>query len=562
MMKPVRILHLEDHANEPESAAQELRILMLEDVEEDAELIECELQKGGIRFVAKHIRTEKAFREELDQFYPTLILADFSLPSFDGLSALAIAKEKRPQTPFIFVSGAIGEESAIETLKNGATDYVLKQRLSRLVPSVKRAVHEKEERTQRLKGQEEILRLNVDLERRVAQRTDELEHSQAALRQAHKLQAIGQLAGGVAHDFNNLLQTIISVGDVVEKDLSPDDPHREDIGDILQMARRGALLTKQLLAMGGRQTIQPRPLNLNDIVSETENLLRRILGEDITILSELAPDLAFIHADPTQMHQVIMNLALNARDAMPKGGTLILKTSSTPLDELFLSKADLPMGLYVILSISDTGTGMTKEVQERIFEPFFTTKEQGKGTGLGLATVYGIAKQNNGGIIVCSHLALGTTFKVLFPALVNDFNKASKKDQPMKISTEETQSTGTILVVDDEAMIVKHLIRRLTKKGYTVFGASDGADALKLLNANPAIQLLISDVVMPGMNGRQLQEKAHKLRPDLKAIFMSGYPEELISEQGVMPHEITFLEKPFETSALYKMVAETLTSRA
>jgi two-component system cell cycle sensor histidine kinase/response regulator CckA len=375
------------------------------------------------------------------------------------------------------------------------------------------------------------------------------------LLQAQKMEAIGRLAGGVAHDFNNLLTIIFGSSDVLLEDLSRDYPHRAEVEEIMKAARRAASLTRQLLAFSRRQLLEPQVLDLNTLVTNLEGMLRRLIGEDVEFRTVLTPARGTVLADPGQLEQVIMNLAVNARDAMPQGGKLTIETAAADLDEAY-AHAHVPVraGSYMMLAVSDTGTGMDAEIKARLFEPFFTTKEMGKGTGLGLATVYGIVKQSGGYIWVYSELGRGTTFKIYLPRIEADPEPLAPKPAPVSLRGSET-----VLVVEDEEA-VRSLIRTvLETRGYVVMAAEGGEEALRLANAHDGvIHLLVTDVVMPGMSGRDLAQHLAPLRREMKALYLSGYTDDAIVQHGVLEPGIAFLQKPFTPQGLARKVREVL----
>ncbi|MFN8456032.1 MAG: response regulator [Anaerolineae bacterium] len=377
------------------------------------------------------------------------------------------------------------------------------------------------------------------------------------LRQSQKMEAVGRLAGGVAHDFNNLLTVIDGYSNLLlDRHHDPADPLHQDIEQIKRAGERASNLTRQLLAFSRKQILRPTVLDLNIVVIDMEKLLRRLLGEDITIHTHLEPTLGRIKADRGQLEQVIMNLAINARDAMPGGGQLSLETANVTLDELYTShKVEVEPGNYVVLAISDNGIGMSQETVNHIFEPFFTTKEQGKGTGLGLATVHGIIKQSGGHINVYSEVGQGTTFKIYLPP----FQEVVPKHERMTGPTALPRGIETILVVEDEARVRELVSRVLRSSGYTVLEANNGGEALRLCaHQNGSIQLLLTDVVMPGMNGRMLADRLKAAQPGLKVIYMSGYTDDAIIQHGVLDAGAIFIQKPFTTDALIRRVRETL----
>jgi PAS domain S-box-containing protein len=377
------------------------------------------------------------------------------------------------------------------------------------------------------------------------------------LRTSQKLEAIGSLAGGVAHDFNNLLSVILSYTDFALEGLRSGGAIQEDLQEVKRAGERAVVLTRQLLAFSRKQVLQPVALDLNRVVAEVELMLRRLLGADVEIVLHLAPDLGVVHADPGQMAQVLMNLVVNARDAMPGGGTLTLETTNVEIDAEYASLhvAVVP-GPYVQLAVSDTGCGMDRQTRSRVFEPFFTTKAQGKGTGLGLSTAYGIVKQSGGNIWVYSELGQGTTFKVYLP---RDLALSAGVVRPPAAAPRRTTGTETILVVEDEPALLEVARRTLEAAGYTVLAAADGAAAEQASRRHPAeIQLLLTDVIMPKQSGSALAKALTRDRPGLRVLFMSGYTDDAILQHGVLEAEAHFLAKPFTAAALALKVREVL----
>lgn len=400
--------------------------------------------------------------------------------------------------------------------------------------------------------------LNEELERRVEERTSALHKTEAQLLQSQKMEAIGRLAGGIAHDFNNLLSVIISFSEMLMEDAekaSVPPNVISDLDEIKKAGLRAADLTRQLLAFSRQQVLAPKLVDLNDIVAGMEKLLRRVIGADITLRVVRASDGATIKVDPGQMEQVIMNLVVNARDAMPRGGKLTLEVSRVELDGEFASAHQgIKPGAYIQLAVTDTGMGMSKEVQAQIFEPFFTTKEKGKGTGLGLSTVFGIVQQSGGTVWVYSELGHGTTFKVYMPVAKDATTEASAPAQASK-----PRGTETILLVEDEPSVRAIARGILTRAGYKVLEAEDGAAALRLFESTKEpIHLVLTDVVMPNMSGRELVEQLAKRKPELKVLYMSGYTDDTVVHHGVLDRGIAFLQKPIMPDALGKKVREVL----
>ncbi|HTS19711.1 MAG TPA: PAS domain S-box protein [Verrucomicrobiae bacterium] len=380
---------------------------------------------------------------------------------------------------------------------------------------------------------------------------------QQQLLQSRKVEAIGRLAGGVAHDFNNILTTIIGYCDLTREELGDGHSARTNIDEISGAAERAASLTRQLLAFSRKQTMQPKVLDLNAVLENLDKLLRRLIGEDIELVTKLAPDLGRVKADPGQIEQVIMNLAVNAREAMPNGGQLLLETAAVTLDrESAHLPEDVQPGEYVMIAVTDTGVGMTEEVKTRVFEPFFTTKPQGQGTGLGLSMCYGIIKQSGGHISVYSELNHGTTFKIFLARVAESAaqNSAALPAVPVKRGTE------TILLVEDDPAVRTLNARLLRANGYTVVEANNGRDALRVAEQQPSggIDLLLTDVIMPEMGGKELAQRFQTVYPKMKVLFCSGYTQEAIDRGGVLDPETAFLQKPFTPTTLTWKIREVL----
>jgi hypothetical protein len=380
-------------------------------------------------------------------------------------------------------------------------------------------------------------------------------------RQSQKMEAVGRLAGGVAHDFNNLLTVITGYTDLLLERLKNEDRLRRAVEEISKAGSRGASLTRQLLAFSRRQVLQPKVLDLNAVVANTEKMLRRLIGEDIELRTSLDPALGWVKADPGQMEQVLLNLAINARDAMPGGGRLTIETHNVELDQVYASRhTAVQPGDYVMLAVNDSGHGMAPEVVAHLFEPFFTTKELGEGTGLGLATVYGIVKQSGGNIWVYSEPGQGTTFKVYLPRI----DQPAQLDQPAATCVAELpRGTETVLLVEDEE-VVRTLVREvLQRNGYQMLVARDGQEALQLSAGHDGpIHLLLTDVVMSRMSGRELVQRLCPLRPEMRVLFMSGYTDDSIVKQGMLEGGAAFLQKPFTVQTLARKVRDILEAPA
>jgi PAS domain S-box-containing protein len=771
---------------DPAPSSEPFRLLLVEDVAADAELSVAELRRAGLAFTSQRVDSEAALRQALHQFIPDIVLSDHSLPQFDARDALRVVHADRPETPVIIVTGSLDEETAAEYIKEGAADYIVKHRLHRLAPAVRRAIVNRRDATDRKRVQEQLRRtteflshaqavahigswewdvacdtitwseetyrifgltpahgpivleqglalihpddretvagavrhtletgasfevdhrivhpdgsvhflhgrgglvtdatgrpvgmtgtvlditarkraeealrqakhhletliasaplaiLSVDadgivetwnpaaervfgwtaaevagrpvpvvpedkkdecaaLRRRVMdgeslngveltrQKKDgtpvtvilfaaPLRDAQARITgilalfedvtgvkrleqqvfQAQKMEAIGRLAGGVAHDFNNLLTAILGSTDLLLESLPSDHPGREDAEETRKAALRAADLTRQLLAFSRQQVLAPRVLDLNEVVANMDRMLQRLIGEDIELRTVLARDLGAVRADAGQLEQVIVNLAVNARDAMPGGGKLTIETLNVALDEAYVAaQAVVVPGSYVMLAVSDSGTGMDALTQARVFEPFFTTKAKGQGTGLGLATVYGIVKQSGGYIWVYSEPGQGTTFKVYLPRAAAPVESTS----PDPVITGSLRGSETILLVEDQQE-VRNLIRKMLEaRGYHVLVAASGHDALRLTVQHAGtIDLLVTDVVMPGMSGREVALLLAPAHPKMKTLYLSGYTDESIVRHGLLEPGIAFLQKPFAAEALARKVREVLST--
>ena len=383
-----------------------------------------------------------------------------------------------------------------------------------------------------------------------------LRESQERYLQSQKLESIGRLAGGVAHDFNNLLTVINGYSDMVLQELDEGNPVRAEIDEIRMAGARAADLTQQLLVFSRKQVIQPRPLDLNNVVAESEKMLRRLVGEDIELRTSLSSSLGQVMADVGQIHQVLMNLVVNARDAMPDGGSLVLETADTEIDSSYVNEhPDATSGPFVLLSVTDNGTGMDEETRKHIFEPFFTTKGPAQGSGLGLATVYGIVKQSHGWIEIYTELGKGSAFKIYLPRINENLEtRADAEHRRANVGGSET-----VLLVEDQDEVRRLATKVLKAKGYRVLEAADGAAALALVQRHPGpIDLLLTDVVMPGMNGRELAEYLKKRLPVVKVLYTSGYPHDVIAHRGVLDGDMAYIAKPYTPDRLAAKVREVL----
>ena len=507
-----------------------LRVLMIEDSEDDAVLLLRELRRGGYDVEFERVDLPGTLKSALDTQVWDLVVSDFSMPHFSGTDALHFLRAKGSDIPFIFVSGTMGEETAVAALQNGAQDYLMKTNLKRLVPAVQRALQEAEDRRQRKQMEQQV-------------------------QQLRKFEAIGKLAGGIAHDFNNVIGVVLGWAEMGCEEAPPESRLHHHFQKIRDQAFWAARLTSQLLAFARRQVLQQRKLNLNTLVVEGMSLLHRVIGEQIEIRVLAAPDLNITLVDPTQIEQVLMNLCLNARDAMPEGGQLIIETQNVEIEEEYCrTHPYAKQGSYVLLAVSDTGIGMDAATTERVFEPFFTTKEVGKGTGLGLATVYGVVKQHGGFIHLYSELGKGTTFRIYIPA-------GSGAAEPRELKSNEQTPKGTeiILLAEDNEGLREAAQEMLQRLGYRPILASNGTDAIELFKRNLGhIDLVILDVVMPGLSGPAVYSQMAAIQPDLRVVFATGYTAETASLNSTLEKGVPILQKPYSMKNLGQIVRSTL----
>jgi two-component system, cell cycle sensor histidine kinase and response regulator CckA len=500
-----------------------LHILHLESAVLDAQIIEATLGEA-IAAEVTGVQTLTAFVEALQRGDHDVILSEYASSSLDGISALKIAREKKPDIPFIFVSRSPGEEAAIESLKMGASDFVLKHRLNRLAHSVLAAVSDAEKRAQR--------KLLEDY-----------------LGQAAKLESISTFAGGVAHDLNNLLTAIIGQAQLAQSQLDAANPISESIGHIEQTARRAAQLTRDLLIFSRLQGQDARPISLNDALGDFVQTLQRIVSDDIEVRLERAPGLPLVTADPSQIAQVLMNLAINSRDAMSGSGRITISTRDLTLNDDYCRRhpAARP-GRYVEIELADTGIGLEPESEARIFEPFFTTKAG--GIGLGLSVVYGIIKQHSGFIQVQSEPGLGTRFSLFLPI-------KQEAAQPVpQIQNEPLQGSETILVAEDDAALRRLVSEVLNGLGYHVILARDGLEAVELFASNQTeIDLVTLDILMPKVGGLEAYRRIRQLEPEVPVIFMTG---NIHQARAVEDTDAGVLQKPYSVELLGREVRRML----
>src|ERR1700730_6437244 len=510
-----------------------LRVLVVEDSEDDASLLLRELRRGGYDVSYERVDTAAAMSSALNTKEWDLVVSDHSMPNFSGSAALSLLRTKESELPFIFISGTMGEEAAVAALKDGAQDYLMKSNLTRLVPAVQRELREAGER-----------RAHKLLERQVLQ--------------LQKFEAIGRLAGGIAHDFNNAIGAIMGWADLALQEAQPATRLHDRLQKICAQAKRTAGLTSQLLAFARQQVLQPRKIDLNGLIEEGTSLLRRVIGADVEVRLVPAANLRVTVADPVQIDQVLMNLCLNARDAMPKGGRLIVETQNADFDEEYCRRHTyVRPGSYVLLAVSDTGIGMDAATIERICEPFFTTKEVAKGTGLGLATVFGIVKQHGGFINVYSEPGKGTTFRVYLPSDLGapDPAKEEPDERPAK-------GTETILLAEDHDGLRELAQEILEGLGYHVVLATNGPEAGGLFKTDPdQIDLSILDVVMPGLSGPDAYLEMSAIRPNLAVVFATGYTAEAASLNSLVKKGATVLQKPYSAKSLSQAIRGVLESR-
>jgi signal transduction histidine kinase len=502
---------------------QILRVLLIEDSALDAELVLGELRRAGFTVHHERVATADALRAALRARRWEIVLSDHALPGWSGTEALAVVRgDPDPETrdlPFVIVSGAIDEEMAVEAMRGGAHDYVLKERLGRLVPAIERELREAANRRARRRLEEQF-------------------------RQAQKMETVGRLASGVAHDFNNLLTCVVGYGALMQSRFAPDDPRLRYVEGILEAANHGADLTRQLLAFSRKQAMRPVLASLNEVILQTETFLRRLLGEEITLCTELAADLGPVMVDVSQMQQVLVNLAVNARDAMSPGGVLTIATANEEVFE----------GPRVSLYVTDTGAGMSDEIQAHMFDPFFTTKEGGKGTGLGLSTVYGIIQQSGGTITCASVLGRGTTFLITLPRVEGEIARREPR-LPSRLQ----YGTETVLLVEDEERVRELATEVLQRCGYRVLPEGDACGALARAEQHGGpIELLLTDVVLPDMSGQELADRLRTVRPDSRVLYTSGYTDEITLLRGGTAPDASFLAKPYEPTALLRRVREVL----
>ncbi len=559
----------------PEDGAAPLRILLLEDSDLDTELLTAVLEDAGLAVAIERVITRGAFAAATARRCHDIILADYVLPTFDGMGALATARENCPEVPFVFVSGTLGEDVAVEALKHGATDYVTKQRLDRLPRVILRALAEARAHLRRRAAEQALRDLNESLEQRVAVRTRELAEANAALQhqiaereriedalhQAQRLEAVGQLTSGVAHDFNNLLTVIAGNIEFLERAVS-DDRSKRRLDMMRGAADRGARLTAQLLAFSRRQKLAPVPVQLNQTVASMRDLLQSSMGGSIRIEMTLQPDLWPALVDATQIELIILNLAINARDAMAVGGCLTIETANLRLESEPARPEEPNPGDYAMVAVSDTGTGIAPDVLARVFEPFFTTKEVGKGSGLGLAQVYGFVKQSGGGVRIDTVPGEGTSVRVYLPRVAADV--APPAPRPVAIDCARLRHASdkrVVLVVDDDSAVRDITTTRLGEAGYAIREAGSGLAAIQALETDPCVDLAVLDFAMPGMNGAEVAAVIRSRWPAIQILFVTGYADHTAIARIDGGGEDRVVQKPFRGEDLERKVASMLEPR-
>ncbi|MEC9491921.1 response regulator [Flexistipes sp.] len=636
---------------------QPVKILFAEDVPTDVDIAKRKLKKEGLDFTYKVVDTEEDFRRELEEFDPDIIVSDYSMPSFDGMTALNIAKATDKFFPFVIFTGSMNEETAVACMKAGADDYVIKEHIARLPFAVKEALNKKQALVEKKKmenslieseekfrnlfynhsavkliidpetldiyeankaasefygwpieklesmkvtdindiGEEEV-RKNITKVVKGSKNNFQLRHFKAngdmvdvevfsshvqiggkvyihsiihditeqkrlenQLRQSQKMESIGRLAGGIAHDYNNILTVILNYCELALMELDPSSELAGYIKEIKKAGERSNEITSQLLAFARKQSSNPKVLDLNNSIDEMISMLQRLIGESIELIWLPDSGVCPVKMDPSQLHQILANLCINARDAIGDSGKITIETNCVSIDESYAktNPGFLP-GEFAMLAVSDNGCGMDKSTVENIFEPFFTTKGAGEGTGLGLSTVYGIVKQNGGFVNVYSEIGEGTTFKIYLKC---ESGRVEKTEEIQKAAPSESKGE-TVLIVEDEEAILRIAEKMLETLGYNLLTSNNPLEALQIAEEYRGdIDIVVTDVVMPDMDGKKMSDKITKLYPNAKVLFMSGYTSNVIGQHGLFEDNVNFIQKPFKMNDLEMKIREILDGR-
>ncbi|MDB5105809.1 MAG: sensory box histidine kinase/response regulator [Fibrobacteres bacterium] len=513
---------------------KDLRILFIEDSQADMELASWELEKNGYTISRRErVQTRVDLQRAILGDEWDLAIGDYSMPTFNGLDALKMVREMRPDLPYIMVSGTIGEDIAVTAMKAGANDYLMKDRLKRLASAVDREMRETADRKRAI---------------------DSLRKSEEQLRLVQRMETVGRLAGGVAHDFNNILSVVSGYANLLQMKLAKSGFAHRELLEIEKAVVKATALVRQLLTFSRRQVVQPQILDLAPVIKESLSMLDLVVGEDVVVETDLKPGLGRIRADRSQIEQIVMNLAINAKDSMPRGGTLFLGLSAEDLglDHFRQGEKAVP-GKFMTLTVRDTGFGIASDILPRIFEPFFTTKGEGRGTGLGLSTVYGILQQLGANVRVDSAIKKGTSFTIRIPCVSDAVGDDPANSRP---ASRFLASKGeTILLVEDDMDLRKLTKDILVLEGYHVLEPANPEDALGFARSlELKIDLLLTDLVMPRMSGKELAEATLQLRPELKVLYMSGYAPDFPMPDASLILERNFLEKPFTPAKLLRKV--------
>jgi signal transduction histidine kinase len=517
----------------PQPPRSALRVLFVEDSPDDVQLSVHELERHGLACEHRIVGTRAGFLAAIKSGGWDLVLSDHSMPGFSAIDALRLLRDHDSDLPFIIVSAKGGEDAAVEAMRAGAQDYVLKHDLRRLVPAVERELREAANRRMQRSTQEA------------------LQASERRLQQAQRMESVGRLAGSVAHDFNNLLTVILGFTEFLLEHLPAGDAARRDAAQVREAANRATHLTRQLLAFSRQQALEPRVVDLAAAITALQPMISRVAGDGVQTAIHVPPTPLPVLVDPGQFEQVLMNLVLNAHDAMPQGGRLVIAAERETLDILRASELEVPPGAYVAVSVTDTGEGIDPRFRDQIFDPFFTTKEPGIGTGLGLSTVFGVVRQSGGVIDLRSEPHKGTTFCLYFPA---SGTAAVTVPAPARVDAPAHTRPLTILLAEDEDGVRGYIEAALRRAGHEVMAAANGPDAVQRgWDFTGPIDLLLADVVMPGLSGPDVADQLRRAHPEMRTVFVSGYgevPDRVTTEPGA------FLQKPFTLETLLTKVRE------